>query len=275
MTEINLDRMLHAISEGQWSADELDWSAPMQGLDQLSALDRRRLAHCLLFVSGLERLGSEAFRITAEQESDARAKAIFQLVALDEDRHADVEVRMAKRLGYSVQSLPRVVRSLFRLARHDLATADARTRRLVHENISMQIVLFELGLDSFFTPLLKERLRDPLHDEVVRRIELDESRHLAMDYWLLERKGQAGGFARTSALGVILRTFRLRTIVISLLAFVRMRGVLAMLLHESRIPTYRKRVLRIRSKAPSSVHVPALQYTLRMLGKLDRPPGQA
>lgn len=265
MTELNLDRMLRAISEGQWSADELDWSAPIQGLEAMSATDRQCLAHCLLFVSGLERLGSEAFRITAEQETDARAKAIFQLIALDEDRHADVEVRIAERLGYAKDSLPRVVRCFFRIAKHDLATTSPHTRRLVHENISTQIVLFELGLDSFFTPLLKEHLRDPLHDEVVRRIELDESRHLAMDYWLLERRGRQGGFEHVSMAGVILRTFRLRTILVSLLALARMRRVRAMLIHKSRIPTWRTRALRIASKAPSSVRVPALQHTLRML----------
>ena len=79
---IDLDRMLRAITEGQWSVEALDWDAPSPSLAALAANERRRMADCLLFVAGLERLGSEAFRVTASQERDPRAKAIFQLVAL-------------------------------------------------------------------------------------------------------------------------------------------------------------------------------------------------
>lgn len=270
MTQLDLDKMLGSISEGQWSVDAFDWKTPSPTLDALGEDERRSMAHCLLFVAGLERLGSEAFRVTASQEPDPRAKAIFQLIALDEERHAEAEVRMAARLGHDFGGLPRVARWFFRLARRDLAMATLATRRLIHENISMQIVLFELGLDSFFTPMLKERLSDPLHDEVVRRIERDESRHLAMDYWLLERRGTEGGFARVTPAGLVLRVFRLRTVLASALALFSMRRVLATLFDASRIPKYRRRVDAIRTKAPMSKRVPALRYSLSLLEKLDR-----
>lgn len=270
MTDLDLDKMLGAISEGQWSVDAFDWQAPSPTLAALGADERRSIAQCLLFVAGLERLGSEAFRVTASQETDPRAKAIFQLVSLDEERHAEAEVRMAVRLGHAFSGLPRVVRWFFRLARRDLAMATLATRRLIHENISMQIVLFELGLDSFFTPMLKERLSDPLHDEIVRRIERDESRHLAMDYWLLDRRGREGGFVRVTPVGLVLRVFRLRTVLASALALLAMRKVLATLIATSRIPKYRRRVAAIRTKAPMGKRVPALRYTLDLLARIDR-----
>ena len=65
----------------------------------------------------------------------------------------------------------------------------ARPSRIVHEVTSAEIILFEIGLDGLLIPLLK-KIDDPLQREVFRRIDKDESRHLAMDHWLLDRKGQ-------------------------------------------------------------------------------------
>ena len=38
---------------------------------------------------------------------------------------------------------------------------------------------------------LKEQIDDPIQTEVFKRIDQDEARHLAMDYWLLDKKGEA------------------------------------------------------------------------------------
>ena len=100
------------------------------------------------------------------------------------------------------------------------------------------------------------------------KIELDESRHLAMDYWLVERAGEKRGFLRAGPIEVALSSFRLRTIALSLVGYTRMLYVLD--IPEEGRRTYWRRVQRIQEKAPHSRRVPALRNSIRLLKTLNR-----
>jgi len=263
---LDLDRMLEAIGKGQWSADDFDWASPVRGLDRLPAGERKRLGLLLLFTAGVERLGADAFRSHANQVADPRAKAIFELIALDEERHAAVEVRMAKRLGFRWKDLPWVARYSFRKTGHDLRDPAPGAQKFVHENISMLILLFELALDTVLIPAVKTRLGgDPLHEEVFRLLDRDESRHLTMDYWLLEQKG-AGPQADVSGFPPDLRNnpLRLLSVLPLLLNFAFMTGVTVKLFTPEQIAAYWKRVEAVPRKSPHARNVPGYRNGERL-----------
>lgn len=181
---VNLDRMLVAVRAGQWSVDDFDWSEPLQGADEMSRRERREAGFALLFTAGLERQAARIFDLAAEYADDDRARQIYRYFADDERRHAEAETRLAARYGVAHSDLPLPLR--WTLA--TLGKNFDEPNRGLHELTSATVVLFELALDTLLIPALKERVGDPLQSAVFRKIDIDESRHLAMDYWLLDDK---------------------------------------------------------------------------------------
>ena len=187
--------MLDAVKAGQWSVDDFDWSLPLAGIDGIAPSDRREAGRALVFTARLERQAANIFALAAEFAEDPRVRAIYELFAVDERRHADAEVLLAKRYGVAEDDLPVPLD----LAMRVLEAGWNAPRRALHEISSASIILFELALDSLLIPALKDLTNDPLQTRVFRLIDLDESRHLAMDYWLLDTKGEryAGRDARS------------------------------------------------------------------------------
>ncbi len=267
---LDLDRMLEAVSKGQWSVDDFDWDRPVEGEDRLPANERKLLGKLLLFTAGIERLGADAFRAHANQVSDPRAKAIFELIALDEERHAAAEVRMAKRLGFRWNELPWVTRLAFREVGQDLRYPSPGAQQYIHENISMLILLFELALDTVLIPTIKNRLNgDPVHEEVFRLLDKDESRHLSMDYWLLELKGSAPREKSRGRLWYLRNDpIRLRSLAALLAGFAAMTPVTRKLFTPEQMADYWKRVEAIPKKSPHAGNVPGHRRGVRLFRTL-------
>lgn len=189
---VNLDTLLEVAKRNQWSVHDFDWHSPIADDIAKTRKQRKLLGRMLLMTAGFERLGVDAFMNHAKHSDDKVAKTIFQLIALDEQRHADAEVELAKRLGVKWRDLPFPVRAMFKQFSRDIRRA-GRTpvSRLLHEFGASGIPIAELALDTLLLPTLKKMSDDPLLMEVFKLIDRDEARHIAMDYWLLEEKGKA------------------------------------------------------------------------------------
>ncbi len=273
--DLDLDRILEATSKGQWSVDDFDWSAPLEGADGLTKREKRQAGMALVFTAGLERQAARVFSLCAEYTEDPRAKQIYRLFEADELRHAEAELRLARRYGVEWKDQPWPVRWMF----HELKKNFRPPHRGTHELSSATIVLFELALDSILIPALKERVSDPLQAQVFRRIDLDESRHLAMDYWLLDRKGayfdgRDMGDVLQQELGKAPLHMRLRgqyRLYLTMAAFLIGFGVNAVTLPDLRkdlqdpkkIAKYLSRVDTIPKKAPLAMKAPAFRMGLR------------
>lgn len=189
---VSLDTLLEVAMRNQWSVHDFDWHSPIADDIAKTRKQRKLLGKMLLMTAGFERLGVDAFMNHARHSDDKTAKTIFQLIALDEQRHADSEVELAKRLGVTWRDLPFPVRAMFKQFSQDIRRA-GRTpvSRLLHEFGASGIPIAELALDTILLPTLKKMSNDPLLMEVFKLIDRDEARHIAMDYWLLDEKGQA------------------------------------------------------------------------------------
>ncbi|MEW6775991.1 MAG: ferritin-like domain-containing protein [Bdellovibrionota bacterium] len=184
--DLDLSHVLENTRKGQWSVHEFDWDAPLQGAEGLTKDELRQAGLMILFTAGLERQAAKIFGLCAKHVSDKTAKQIYEFFERDENRHAEAEILMARRYGVEWKDLPLPTRLMF----ETMKLQWVNPTQVLHELTSAQIVFFEIGLDALLIPALKRTVNDPLQAEVFRRIDIDESRHLAMDYWLLERRGQ-------------------------------------------------------------------------------------
>ncbi len=184
--DLDLDHMLTQVRKGQWSVEDFDWRMPLAGAERLSARDRREAGVALLFTAGLERQAARIFRLASHFAEDERVREIYRLFHDDERRHAEAEIRLAHRYGAEWNDLPKVARTIFKQISAELDRND----RGIHEFSAATIVLFELALDGILIPTLKDMAKDPVQEAVFRRIDQDEARHLAMDYWLLDARGR-------------------------------------------------------------------------------------
>ncbi len=272
--DLDLDRMLELTTRGQWSVDDIDWSRPIEGVDHMSERARFEAGQQLLFTAGLERRAARVFALCAEYIDEPRAADIYHLFEVDELRHAEAEIRLAARYGVYWSDLPLASRWMFK----ELEGVMKHSTVGHHELSSATILLFELALDSILIPALKSLTSDPIQTDVFRRIDQDESRHLAMDYWLLDRKGasQKGKTFRDvveqaeggrSMLGRIRgRVSLVRTLATFMIGFGAMALVTVSLRDQmtdpARIERYIKRVSKVPERAPRAMDAPGYRMGL-------------
>lgn len=185
---MNLQNVLNSAKRQQWSVADFDWESPVE-MDGVSKKQQRNLAFVLLFISGVERAGAEFFRIHADYINDPVARELFNVFADDEERHADAEIEMAKRLGMAWNELPWITRLAFKYVNYDLQTLRKSKYGPGIHRFGVTMILFaELGLDGIVMPTLRKGMNEPLHDAVWKKIDQDERRHVAVDYWLIENR---------------------------------------------------------------------------------------
>ncbi len=264
---MNLDYLLETSKKGQWSVDDYDWSTPIKNFGSLDSRERRLLGLVFLFTAGVEKLGAEAFRINARNSRDTVVRELFEIIASDEDRHAAAETRLAERLGVRWESLSPLLRLAFKRLSADLRQLDGRRARIFHEIVGTQIILFELALDALWSPTIKELLQDPLQDEIIRLIDRDESRHLAMDYWLLEHKGTGYDRVNLDLAGILLNLpLRIPSALIGGAAFLTFFWKIRSLdIKGDRFQDYWDRVKTISSKAPHANRFPVHRNTVKLI----------
>ncbi len=187
MKKANVRNILEISKKSKWSLEDFNWEQPLS--DDLDDKTKKDLGTAFLYISGIERLGAAAFRIHAKNVDNKDAAKLFEIFAEDEERHADAELAMAKRLGVQWKDLPWSARRVFKLLQKDIESLpDKEIGRWLHNVNCSSIMFFEFGLDAIVLPVLKEMTNDKLQNQVWEKIDKDESRHLAMDYWLIENR---------------------------------------------------------------------------------------
>lgn len=187
MKKANVRNILEISRKSKWSVDDFNWDEPLS--DDLDDKTKKKLGTAFLYISGIERLGAAAFRIHAKNVDSKDAAKVFEIFAEDEVRHADAELAMAKRLGLQWKDLPWSARRMFKLLQKDIESLpNKEIGRWLHNVNCSSIMFFEFGLDAIVLPVLKEMTNDKLQKRVWEKIDKDESRHLAMDYWLIENR---------------------------------------------------------------------------------------
>ncbi|MCC6875141.1 MAG: hypothetical protein IT378_12610 [Sandaracinaceae bacterium] len=176
---MDLDRMLTMCRRDQWSPDELDWSLPPR---ELSPEHERAICQYFTDMSGIELLAGELFKVQRDRAEDPRLREIFDSFVVDEVRHSEVAKRLAAHYDvhhYQTYELnPHLVR--FREPFVDAV------HHLPPDIANAYITTGELLLDVALLRSLDDFVADEMSHAAMRLINRDESRHIAIDYFMVE-----------------------------------------------------------------------------------------
>jgi hypothetical protein len=180
--DLDLDTMLAKCGRLQWSVDDIDWTAP--GAEVVDDAMRTRLVGFMSDLHWIEAIAARVFAAMSKQAAPP-LQGIFASFSLDEQRHADAELALMRRWGIVGRGAP----ALNTNARNLLAAVERGGDR-VHPCVYAAIIPFtELVLDGALVKHLDAQVPDPVSNEVFRKINADEARHLAIDFYMLESTG--------------------------------------------------------------------------------------
>jgi hypothetical protein len=176
---MNLVSMLEKCRRDQWKVGDLDWSGtprPMSRDDEIA------IVQCLTDMAGIERLAGELFETQRQRTEDPVLREIFATFVTDEIRHAHAAQMLAD--YYNVHHYEHYVQSpeLQKFAPHFIAAV----REAPLEVANTFILGGELMLDIALLRSLNDYVADDMMRRVMHLINRDESRHVAIDFHMVE-----------------------------------------------------------------------------------------
>jgi len=170
--------MLRMCHEGQWGVGDLDWS---QKPRPMSKDDEMAVVQYFTDMSQIERLAGALFVEQERRVADPVLKEIFASFVTDEMRHSHVAQMLADH--YDVRRL-RTYRPSPSLERFFPHFVDA-IRHLADDVANAYITSGELILDIALLRSIDDFVADPLSAQAMELINRDESRHIAIDYYMV------------------------------------------------------------------------------------------
>ncbi len=171
--------MLERCERDQWSIDELDFSVTPRAMTRD---EEEAIVQYFTDMAGIEMLAGELFRVQEERTDDPTLKRIFRSFVGDEIRHAAVAARLAQH--YDVHRY-RPYRENPHLTRFRPYFVGA-LRELSAEVANAYITGGELLLDVALLRSLNDYVHDAMSQRAMDLINRDESRHIAMDFHMVE-----------------------------------------------------------------------------------------
>jgi hypothetical protein len=196
--------MLRMCREDQWKVGDLDWTQkprPMPREDELAVVQY------FTDMAQIERLAGALFVEQEKRVEDPTLKEIFRTFVVDEMRHAHCAQMLADH--YDVHHF-KVYRASSSLEKFFPAFVEA-IRMLSDEVANAYITSGELILDIALLRSIDDFVADPLSAQAMELINRDESRHIAVDYYMVgyyaseeyqEKKRQMPRAAAEHAAGV-------------------------------------------------------------------------
>ncbi|MBK7398886.1 MAG: hypothetical protein IPJ34_21980 [Myxococcales bacterium] len=171
--------MLEKCKREQWKLTDLDWNAKPR---EMSREDEMAIVQYFVDMASIERLAGALFREQEQKVDDPILSQIFRSFVADEMRHAAVAERLAE--FYDVRHLKKYETNPHLAAFYPCFIETVR--RMPPDIANIYITAGELILDV----ALLRSINDYVHDEMSQRamdlVNRDESRHIAVDYHMLE-----------------------------------------------------------------------------------------
>lgn len=176
---LNLERMLQKCRSQQWRLSDLDFSLPVK------AMSREReetIVQYFTDMAGIERLAGALFAEQRNKVQDPTLKKIFSTFVVDEERHAQVALRLADYYNVHRYRDYKQNQSLQQFRPHFLASV----REFSPEIANVYITMGELLLDIALLRSLDDYVDDEMSKRAMALINRDESRHIAVDFYMIE-----------------------------------------------------------------------------------------
>lgn len=189
---LDLERMRDKCVRDQWGVNDLDWSVkprPMTREDEIA------IVQYFTDMAGIERLARALFAEQRKRTDDPVLKEIFTTFVVDEERHARVAERLAE--FYDVHGY-REYRLNPHLQRFRPYFIDA-IRHVSAEIANAYITSGEILLDVALLRSLDDYVDDDMSHQAMHLINRDESRHIAIDFHMVEHYCSAAHQAEVRA----------------------------------------------------------------------------
>jgi len=177
---MNLERLLSKCRSDLWSADDLDWSRPPRAM---SCDEEITMVQAFTDMAGIEQIAAGLFEVQRDRVQDPTLAAIYECFVADEARHAEVAARLARHYDVHGYREYTVNENLARFTPRLVATA----RALSPEVANIYVTAGELILDVALLRSLDDVCDDDTCRDAMLRINRDEARHVAIDFYMLDR----------------------------------------------------------------------------------------
>lgn len=183
---LDMDVMLTKIKDRQWALADFDWDAP--GAELIRPDMVPQLKKFMADLCWIENIGARGFAAMARKAPTATLAEIYRYFHAEEQRHANAELALMKRWGMLEDGEMPEPNVNIRLAMQWL---DDYSDDLPLSVLGTVIPMLEVALDGALLKFLLDEVDDPVCHQVFEKINNDESRHIAVDFEVLEMIGHA------------------------------------------------------------------------------------
>jgi len=176
---MNLERMLAKCKKFQWKVGDLDWDrAP----PEMSKDDEIAVVQYFTDMATIERLAGALFVEQGKRTEDPVLKEIFATFVKDELRHAHCAQMLADHYDVHRYKVYQTNPALVKFFPHFVYSL----RYINPEFANLYITTGELILDVALLRSLNDFVNDEMSQEAMDKINQDESRHIAIDFHMVE-----------------------------------------------------------------------------------------
>lgn len=183
---IEMEAMLAKIKDRQWALADIDWDAP--GAETIRPEFRPKLKAFMADLCWIENIGARGFAALAKKAPNPTIAEIYRYFHAEEQRHANAELALMKRWGMLEDGEVPKPNVNIRLA---IEWLDAYSDDMPLSVLGTVIPMLEVALDGALLKFLLDTVEDPVCHQVFEKINNDESRHIAVDFAVLEMIGHA------------------------------------------------------------------------------------
>src|SRR6202046_914444 len=265
---IDMEAMLTKIKDRQWALADIDWAGP--GAETIRPEFRPKLKAFMADLCWIENIGARGFAALAKKAPNPTVAEIYRYFHAEEQRHANAELALMKRWGMLDDGEMPEPNVNIRLAIEWLGRySDDMPLSLLGTVIPM----LEVALDGALLKFLLDTVEDPVCHQVFEKINNDESRHIAVDFEVLDMIGHAK--ARRLAIEFVAR-FATPGLILGALMYVpllnRIRNEMAgMGMEAERLFNAVKRYKQLGERGERTPRVPAYKLLKRHGGWVVNP----
>src|SRR5579875_3482070 len=183
---IDMDAMLAKIKDRQWALADIDWKAP--GAETIKPEFRPKLKAFMADLCWIENIGARGFAALAKKAPNPTLAEIYRYFHAEEQRHANAELALMKRWDMLQDGEIPEPNVNIRIA---IEWLDRYSDDMPLSVLGTVIPMLEVALDGALLKFLLDTVEDPVCHQVFEKINNDESRHIAVDFEVLNMIGHA------------------------------------------------------------------------------------
>ncbi|MGC0364428.1 hypothetical protein ABH922_002412 [Rhodococcus sp. 27YEA15] len=253
---MDFDDMLQKIKDRQWALVDIDWDGP--GAETISPELHAKLKPFMSDLMWIENVGARGFAAMARKAPTPTLRTIYEYFHAEEQKHANAELALMRRWGMldgDAMPEPNINVKLV------IDWLDKYSDGLSLSILGTVIPMLEVALDGALVKFIMDEIDDPVCQAVFKKINADESRHLAVDFAVIEMLGHS---STRKLIVESVGAWMNPALIIGTLRYIpllnKMRdNIVAMGVNEERLYTAMRRFKSVGERAPEALRVPMYQ----------------